>query len=147
MKVLFKKLDDAAHLPDYAHATDAGCDLYALSDYALAPGQRVLVRTGIAMAIPEGYVGLIWDKSGVSAKQGLHRLGGVIDAGYRGEIQVIIVNLGSDGVKIEKGQKIAQMLFQKIEQAGFDEARELPEAARGTGGFGSTGLQKKEGKP
>ena len=104
------------------------------------------MRTGIAMAIPDGFVGLVWDKSGLAVKQGLHRLAGVIDSGYRGEIQVALINLGNEQIQIAKGQKIAQLLFQKVEHAQLEEVKDLDATARGASGFGSTGLHKKEGK-
>lgn len=146
MIVRVQKLDKNAHEPDFAHESDAGCDLYANESVSIAPHARALVKTGIAMAIPEGFAGLVWDKSGLAVKMGLHRLAGVIDAGYRGEIQVALVNLGNEPVAIAKGQKIAQMLFQKIEHASFQVVDSLDDTARGAGGFGSTGLQKKEAK-
>jgi dUTP pyrophosphatase len=146
MIVRLKRLDASAHLPDYAHDNDAGCDLYSNEECGIAPGARALVRTGIAMAIPDGFVGLVWDKSGLAVKQGLHRLAGVIDSGYRGEIQVALINLGNEQIQIAKGQKIAQLLFQKVEHAQLEEVKDLDATARGASGFGSTGLHKKEGK-
>lgn len=146
MIVRVQKLDENAHVPDYAHDSDAGCDLYANESVSIAPHERALVKTGIAMAIPEGFAGLVWDKSGLAVRNGLHRLAGVIDAGYRGEIQVALVNLGSEPVAIAKGQKIAQMLFQKIEHAQLELVSELDDTSRGKGGFGSTGLDKIGGK-
>lgn len=139
MELRVQKLHDAAQVPTYAHEGDAGMDLYALADVMLAPGQRTQVKTGIAMEIPLGYVGLIWDKSGLSHKYGLKTLGGVVDAGYRGEIQVGVVNLGSETVTLEAGHKVAQMLMQKVERPTIVLAEELSETARGDGAFGSTG--------
>ncbi|MEX0933508.1 MAG: dUTP diphosphatase, partial [Candidatus Paceibacterota bacterium] len=96
-------------------------------------------RTGIAMEIPQGYVGLIWDKSGVSLKRGIKVLGGVIDAGYRGEIRIGLINLGSETVSFEAGQKVAQMLIQSVASPEIVEVTELGDTERGEGGFGSTG--------
>ncbi|MDZ7726459.1 MAG: dUTP diphosphatase [Candidatus Campbellbacteria bacterium] len=139
MDIKVKKLEKEAKLPVYANLSDAGADLFALEGLELSPGERTQVRTGIAMEIPDGYVGLIWDKSGLSHKQGLKVLGGVIDASYRGEIMVGIINLGNEKAAMESGHKVAQILFQRVEQAGIVEVNELNETSRGEGGFGSTG--------
>ena len=134
-----KRLDKDAVLPTYEYFGDAACDLYALRDVTLKTGERVQIETGIAMEIPYGNVGLIWDKSGLSHKSGLKTLGGVIDAGYRGEIKIGMINLGSEPYAFKKGQKVAQMIIQKREEVVIEEVSELPESERGTGGFGSTG--------
>ena len=139
MELAIKKLHPAAQLPSFAHATDAGLDLVCVEEVVLAPGGRMGIRTGLALAIPDGYVGLVWDKSGLSFKQGLKTLGGVIDSGYRGEVMVGIINLGDAPYTIEAGQKIAQLLIQKIEQPRIIEVTELPESDRGAKGFGSSG--------
>lgn len=139
MELKVKKLNPEAKLPQYAKPGDAGMDLFALEETILAPGQFVGVATGIVMEIPEGYVGLVWDKSGLSIKHGLKTLGGVVDAGFRGEVKVGMINLGSEEYKIEKGHKVAQMLIQKVESPEIVEALELSETERGEGGFGSTG--------
>ncbi len=98
-----------------------------------------MIHTWIAMEIPDGHVGLIWDKSGLSTKHGLKTLAGVVDAGYRGEISIAMANVGNEPYTFKKGEKIAQMLIQKVEQAEFTEVEELSETSRGAGGFGSTG--------
>lgn len=134
-----KKLVEEAEVPFYAHDGDAGLDLYAIQDVSIAPGARAMVPTGIAMAIPKGYVGLVWDKSGLSMRNGLKTLGGVIDSGYRGEIMVGIANISNEEYTIEKGHKVAQMLIQKVEHAEIEEVAELDNTTRGEGGFGSTG--------
>lgn len=139
MQLLIKKVDASAVVPNFAHATDAGMDLYALESVTIAPGERVQVRTGIALAIPAGYVGLVWDKSGVSHKGGLKTLGGVIDAGYRGEVMVGLLNTSSAPYTFEAGHKVAQILIQPVVHPELVVAEELPEADRGEGGFGSTG--------
>lgn len=127
-----------ARVPEIAHATDAGFDFFSHSEVVIAPGERVIVPTGISMAIPEGYVGLIWDKSGVASKLGLKTMGGVIDAGYRGEIGAILTNTTSAPVTIPAGYKIAQLLIQKIEQPTFSVVENLDATDRGNKGFGST---------
>ncbi len=139
MQLKVKKLSREAKLPQYVKPGDAGMDLFALEETILAPGQFVGVATGIAMEIPEGYVGLIWDKSGLSIKHGLKTLGGVVDAGFRGEVKVGIINLGSEEYKIEKGHKVAQMLIQKVEHMEIEESESLSETDRGEKGFGSSG--------
>ena len=123
----------------YAKEGDAAFDLFASKDVVIEPMERVQVAVGVAMEIPEGYVGLIWDKSGLSHKFGLKTLGGVIDSGYRGEVMVGIINLSKDSYVIEKGHKVAQMIIQKREHCDIVEVNELSESERGAGGFGSTG--------
>lgn len=140
MKLQVKLLHPEAKVPTYAHTGDAGMDLYAIELVALKPGSRTQVRTGIAVAIPEGHVGLVWDKSGISHKGGVKTLGGVVDAGYRGEVLVGLINLGDTAYVVEKGGKIAQMLVQHIEHPEVIVVEELDDTSRGTGGFGSTGI-------
>ena len=113
--------------PIYAHPGDAGMDFYAAEDFTLKVGEKGAVPTGISMEIPVGYVGLVWDKSGLAIKHGLKTLGGVIDAGYRGEILIGMINLGEKDYTFEKGHKVAQVLFQKIEHLEVFEAKfDLP---------------------
>lgn len=126
-------------MPNYAYHNDAGFDLCAIESVTIPAGSRVLVGTGIAMEIPDGYVGLVWDKSGLSNTHGLKTLGGVVDAGYRGEVKVGIINLSTSDYTIGAGHKVAQMLIQKVEQVEIKEVAELSDATRGEGGFGSTG--------
>lgn len=141
MNLYIKKLSANAKIPTFAHSTDAGMDFYCLEALTVLPMTRVQVGTGIAVQIPEGYVGLMWDKSGLSHKKGLKTLGGVIDAGYRGEVFIGIVNLGAEPIVFEAGDKIAQMLIQKVEHPEIVEVEELTDADRGTGAFGSTGTK------
>ncbi|MFA5001223.1 MAG: dUTP diphosphatase [Candidatus Paceibacterota bacterium] len=141
MKIKIKKLVPEAKIPNYAHLDDAGMDIYALEDVVLGPNERVRVKTGIAMEIPTGFVGLVWDKSGLSTNYGLKTLAGVIDAGYRGEVQIGLINLSGEAYTIKKQDKIAQILIQKIEQPEILEVRELSATPRGEGGFGSTGKE------
>jgi len=140
MNIKVKKLHTDAQIPSIAHLGDAGCDLFATEDVTLEVGQRGQVPTGLALEIPDRYVGLIWDKSGLSHKAGIKTLGGVIDSGYRGEIMIGIINLGTETYTFKKGEKVAQLLIQKIQSPTFEEVIELPETSRGEGGFGSTGL-------
>ena len=114
MKIKIKKLHADAKLPTYAHVNDAGMDLYCLDEFEMKPGERKSISVGIAVEIPDGYVGLIWDKSGLSHKYGIKNFGGVIDAGYRGEVHVGLMNLSNESFKFEKGHKLAQMLIQKM---------------------------------
>lgn len=132
-------MSPGAIIPYYVHAGDAGMDLFANETVTVPRGKIGRVRTGIAMEIPEGYVGLCWDKSGLSTKHGIKVLAGVIDAGYRGELVLGIINLGTEDYTFEKGHKVLQMLIQKIEHSLIEEVNELSETPRGNGGFGSTG--------
>lgn len=138
MELKVSKIHPDAKLPSYGHKGDAGIDLFSVVDSILERGQVEAVSTGIKVAIPEGHVGLIWDKSGISLK-GVHRLAGVIDSGYRGEVKVVLVNLSDSPFVIEKGMKIAQMLIQPLIVVKVVETDELDDTTRGEGGFGSTG--------
>ncbi len=140
MQLKIKKINKDAVLPSRAHEFDAGLDLFSVEDLDLLPGERKQIKTGIIMAIPEGYVGLIWDKSGLSFKYGLKVFGGVIDSGYRGEIMVVIANTSQNKYEIKKSQKIAQLLIQKVELVDVVESELLSDTQRGIGGFGSSGL-------
>lgn len=139
MKIKVKRIDSDAKIPTYAHPGDAGMDLYSLEERIILPGERVALRTGIAMEIPDGYAGLVWDKSGVSTKRGIKVIAGVIDSGYIGEIGIGMTNIGNEEQVFKKGDKVAQMLIQKIERAEFEEVENLEETSRGSAGFGSTG--------
>ncbi|MCK4635933.1 MAG: dUTP diphosphatase [Candidatus Moranbacteria bacterium] len=141
MKLQIKKNHLDAKIPKYTIEGDAGLELYSLQDVSLFPDERKIVKTGISMKIPKSYVGLIWDKSGIAVKGGIKTMGGVIDSNYRGEVGVILKNLSDDIYEIKKGDKIAQMLIQKVECSIIEEVDELDETERGDGGFGSTGLR------
>lgn len=141
MTIKIKKTNSDAILPQYAHPGDAGMDFFSNEELTLKPGERKLVPTGISMAIPIGYVGLFWDKSGIASKFGIKSMAGVIDAGYRGEIKILLHNISNEEFKIEKGMKIAQMLIQPVEQKELIEVNDLEETQRSDGGFGSTGLK------
>lgn len=142
LTIPIRRLDPQLPLPAYAHPGDAGADLFAAEDAELAPGARAAVRTGIAVAIPEGYAGLVHPRSGLAARLGVTVLNapGTVDAGYRGEILVILVNHDrANTVKISRGDRIAQLVVQRVERAVFLEVDELDDTARGAGGHGSTG--------
>ncbi len=139
MQIKAKKLTPEAQLPHYVHEGDAGLELYASEATTIAPGKRASVPTGIVLEIPLGFVGLVWDKSGLSHTYGIKTIGGVIDAGYRGEIKIGVMNLSSMSYTFEKGHKVAQLLIQKVENVEMIEVKELSESERGEKGFGSSG--------
>jgi dUTP pyrophosphatase len=138
MELKVSRIHPDAKLPSYGHKGDAGIDLFSVVDFILERSQVEAIPTGIKVAIPEGHVGLIWDKSGISLK-GVHRLAGVIDSGYRGEVKVVLINLSDSPFVIEKGMKIAQMLIQPLTFVQVVGTDELDDTSRGEGGFGSTG--------
>jgi len=138
MELKIQRIHKDAKLPLYQHKGDAGLDIFSSVDCVLEAGEVKPVPTGIRMAVPDGYVGLVWDKSGISLR-GVHRLAGVIDSGYRGEVRVVMVNLGNEAFVIEKGMKIAQLLVQPVTEVKVVEAEELETTSRGEEGFGSTG--------
>ncbi|GAA4459249.1 dUTP diphosphatase [Phytohabitans houttuyneae] len=137
-----RRLDPDLPLPAYAHPGDAGADLVAAEDVELAPGERALVGTGVAIALPDGFVGLVHPRSGLAARLGVTVLNapGTVDAGYRGEIKVNLVNHDRAATaKISRGDRIAQLVVQRVERAVFQLVDELPDSSRGAGGHGSTG--------
>jgi len=135
-----KLLSKDAKVPTKAHSSDAGWDIYA-SDLAqpIFPHKRRLISTDISIAIPDGYCGLIWPRSGLSVKSGIDVLAGVIDSGYRGEIKVCLLNTSDQMVHVQPGDRIAQLIIQKVEDVSFTEVKNLDDTSRGDGGFGSTG--------
>lgn len=140
--VKVKKLDDSLPTPRYAHEGDAGLDLYSAQDVKLEPGQRALVSTGIAVAIPEGYAGFVQPRSGLAAKQGVSIVNtpGLIDSGYRGEVKVILLNTDlENSVRISRGDRIAQLVIQAVPAVALEEVDDLDGSQRGEGGFGSSG--------
>ncbi|WP_239159077.1 dUTP diphosphatase [Winogradskya humida] len=142
LEIQVRLLDPGLPVPSYAHPGDAGADLYAAESVQIAPGERAPVRTGLAIAIPEGFVGLVHPRSGLAAKLGVTVLNapGTVDAGYRGEILVVLINHDlANTVKISRGDRIAQLVFQRVERAVFHVVDELPGTERGAGGHGSTG--------
>lgn len=137
-----RRLDPDLPLPAYAHPGDAGLDLCAAQDVDLAPGERAVVPTGLAIAVPEGHVGLVHPRSGLAARHGLGIVNapGTIDAGYRGEVKVIVVNLDpAEPIHLARGQRIAQLLVQRVEHVTVLEVGDLDETVRADAGFGSTG--------
>ncbi len=143
MRLTLKRLDPDLPLPRYAHAGDAGLDLYSASDVDIPPGLRVLIPTGVAVGIPDGYAGFVQPRSGLALRSGLSFVNtpGLIDSHYRGEIKVIAVNLDPfETVSIARGDKIAQMVIQRVERVEIVEVAELDPTVRGEGGFGSSGV-------
>ena len=140
--VLIKRLDPGLPLPARAHPGDAGTDLFAAADVELAPGQRAVVPTGVAIALPDGYAAFVHPRSGLAARHGVTLVNapGTVDAGYRGEIRVTLLNTdASSPVRFQRGDRIAQLVVQRVERPVFHEVDTLPGSARGDGGFGSTG--------
>lgn len=147
VQVAIVRLDPELPLPSYAHPGDAGADLYAAVDVELAPGERALVPTGIAIAFPAGYACFVHPRSGLAANHGISIVNapGTVDSGYRGEIKVILINLDPrETLRLARGDRIAQMVFQPVATAAFAEVDTLSETSRGTGGHGSTGGYRKD---
>jgi dUTP pyrophosphatase len=143
VEVLITRLDPELPLPQYAKPGDAGADIVSRIDITLAPGERALVPTGIAIALPDGYVALVHPRSGLAIKHGVTMVNspGTVDAAYRGELQIILINHDPhQAVSFKRGDRIAQLVIQKVERAEFIEVSQLPGSARGSGGFGSTGV-------
>ena len=142
MQLLVKRLDSDLPLPSYAHPGDAGLDLFSADDEVIAPGDRKLIATGIALALPEGYAGFVQPRSGRALREGLSfaNTPGLVDSHYRGEIKVIAVNLDPHRpIHVLRGEKVAQLVIQRVERVEITEVDELDATARGEGGFGSTG--------
>ena len=142
MTVKFRKIDPAAILPSYAHPGDAGMDVRSVEELVVEPGGRKLVRTGLVMMLPPGYEAQVRPRSGLALKNGVTVLNtpGTIDEGYRGEVGVILANLGTEPFRVEKGAKIAQIVIAPCTRAEIVETAEVDETARGAGGVGSTGV-------
>lgn len=143
VEILIKRLDPDLPLPSYAKAGDAGADLVSRIDFTLEPGERKLIPTGISIAMPAGYVALVHPRSGLAIKQGISMVNtpGTIDAGYRGELQVILINHDHhETATFSRGDRIAQIVFQRVSTAEFIEVSELPGSERAEGGFGSSGI-------
>jgi dUTP pyrophosphatase len=142
LEVPVHRLDPDLPLPGYAHPGDAGADLVTAVDAELAPGERAVLPTGIAIALPDGYAAFVHPRSGLAARCGVALVNapGTVDSGYRGEIKVIVVNLDpKEPVRFRRGDRIAQLVVQPVVRVGFTEVAELPGSVRGSGGFGSTG--------
>ena len=142
VEISLRRLHPDAVVPSYAHPGDAGADLCTTVDVRLAPGERALLPTGLAMALPEGFVALVHPRSGLAARCGLSIVNtpGTVDAGYRGEVKVLLINLDPrEDVVLSKGDRVAQLVVQRVERAVFVEVDDLPGSSRGAGGYGSTG--------
>jgi dUTP pyrophosphatase len=141
-EVLIHRLDPGLPMPSYAHEGDAGADLYAAEDAELLPGERAVIATGLAIALPEGYAAFVHPRSGLAARHGVTLVNapGTVDAGYRGEIKVTLINTDAkEPFRLNRGDRLAQLVIQRVERAVFREVAALPGSARGAGGFGSTG--------
>ena len=148
--ILIQRLDPGLPMPERAHPGDAGADLFAAADVELAPGQRAVVPTGIAIALPAGYAAFVHPRSGLAARHGVTIVNapGTVDAGYRGEIRVTLLNTDAvNPVRFRRGDRIAQLVVQRVEHPLFHEVETLPGSARGAGGFGSTGGHAAAGPP
>jgi dUTP pyrophosphatase len=142
LQVLITRLDESIPLPTYAKGGDAGADIVSRIDITLKPGERALVPTGISIALPDGYAAFVHPRSGLAIKHGVTMVNapGTVDAGFRGELQCIMINHDPlESITFKKGDRIAQLVIQKVERADFVEVKDLPGSGRGTGGFGSTG--------
>jgi len=142
VQISLLRLDPELPAPSYAHPGDAGADIHSAVEVTLQPGERALVPTGIALALPEGFVALVHPRSGLAARHGISIVNapGTIDAGYRGEVKVCLVNTdSSEPFTVRRGDRIAQLVIQRFETAAFVEVVDLPDSARGAGGYGSTG--------
>lgn len=141
-QVLVRRLDEGVPLPSYAHDGDAGADLVTTTDVTIEPGERAILGTGLSVALPDGWVGFVAPRSGLAAKHGIGMVNspGVLDSGYRGEVRVTLVNHDPrEPVSLRRGDRIAQLVIQRVARAAFLEVDELPGSDRGAGGFGSTG--------
>ncbi|MEW1844926.1 dUTP diphosphatase [Nonomuraea angiospora] len=142
VEVLIQRLDAGLPMPSYAHAGDAGADLHAAEDVELLPGERAVVGTGVAIALPDGYAAFVHPRSGLAAKHGVTLVNapGTVDAGYRGEIRVTLINTDAkEPFRLQRGDRVAQLVVQRVERAAFHEVERLPGSVRGANGFGSTG--------
>ncbi|MBR9700687.1 dUTP diphosphatase [Candidatus Woesearchaeota archaeon] len=138
MKINVKRLIPDAVLPSYGRPGDAGLDLTTIESHILSPGERRMFSTGLAIAVPEGMVGLVWDRSGMAAKNGIKTMAGVIDCTYRGELKIVLLNTTDESYEIKKGDRIAQLLVQPINTVEVVES-DLDDSHRGESGFGSSG--------
>lgn len=140
--MLIQRLDPELPTPSYAHPGDAGADLYAAEDVELMPGERAVVGTGLAIALPEGYAAFVHPRSGLAARHGVTLVNapGTVDAGYRGEIKVTLINTDAkEPFRLRRGDRVAQLVVQRVERVSFAQVVDLPESVRGANGFGSTG--------
>lgn len=141
MKIFIQKINPSAKIPSYAYEGDAGMDLFSCEDNQIKPGEKGIISTGLKIAVPEGHAGFVWDKSGVATKNHIKTMAGVLDSNYRGELKVVLTNLGSETYTIEKGQKIAQLVIKPVVSPEIIEVDEMDDdTARGEKGFGSSGI-------
>ena len=138
----FLKLSKDAEAPEYVFDSDAGFDLKALETVSLFPYEQKTLRTGIAIEVPEGYVGIVRDRAGIVQKMNVHTVAGTFDSGYRGEVSIMLVNMNDETVEIEKGMRIAQIILVPVVKAKITEVKKLSETERGDRGFGSTGMKE-----
>jgi len=138
----FLKLSKDAEPPEYAFNSDAGFDLKALETVSLFPYEQKTLRTGIAMEVPKGYVGIVRDRAGIVQKMNVHTVAGTFDSGYRGEVSIMLVNMNDETIEIEKGMRIAQIILVPVAKAKISEVKKLSETERGDRGFGSTGMKE-----
>ena len=139
--VKVKRLDSEVDLPRAMRSGDAAMDIRSAEGCVLRGGERRVLKTGLVFEIPDGYAGLIWDRGGMAAKHGIHTMAGVLDSNYRGELMIVLRNLSDEDFEIEKGDRIAQMLVQKVETCDVEEISELSESERGEGRFSSSGMK------
>ncbi len=141
MEIKIKRLDKEVELPQYTKEHDAALDLRTNEEGIIKPGETKTFGTGLAFEIPRGHAGLVWDRSGLAAKNSIHTMAGVVDSGYRGEVKIVLKNLSSEDFMIEKGMRIAQLVVQPVLNVNVKEVEELEETERGATGFGSSGLK------
>lgn len=141
MKIFIQKIDSSAKLPLYAYEGDAGMDLFSCHNCEIKPGEKALISTGLKIAVPQGHAGFIWDKSGIATKHHIKTMAGVLDSNYRGELFVVLTNLGKKAYQINRGEKIAQLIIKPIVRADIIEVEKLDETIRGEKGFGSSGMK------
>ncbi|MEX2145057.1 MAG: dUTP diphosphatase [Candidatus Spechtbacterales bacterium] len=139
--IFVQKMDPSAKLPSYSYEGDAGMDLFSFEDVNLEAGGKALIATGIKVAIPKGYAGFVWDKSGIAVKHHIKTMAGVIDSNYRGELKIALTNLGKSAYQIKKGEKIAQLIVKPVASVDITEVQNIEtDTERGEGGFGSSGM-------
>lgn len=141
MKLYIQRLSEDAKLPMSSYKGDAGMDIFAAEELDIAQGEKAAIKTGLKLAIPEGYAGFVWDKSGLAIKNHLKTMAGVIDSNYRGEFMVVLTNLGKETYHVEKGSKIAQLIVAPVATPEVEEGDIADETERGEGGFGSSGIK------
>ncbi|MEX0916809.1 MAG: dUTP diphosphatase [Candidatus Spechtbacterales bacterium] len=141
MKLYIQRIHPAAKLPAYAYEGDAGMDLFSVEDMTIAPGEKVLVATGLKLAVPPGHGGFVWDKSGIATKHHIKTMAGVVDSNYRGELKVALTNLGAESYEVKSGEKLAQLVIKPVATPEIEEVEEIEaNDVRGEKGFGSSGM-------